>query len=91
MANRGYMKKLPSSLAVLSSPITHYAKTSNLIENKDTMVSHHSFCMLLLCLNKFKQTMAMVGQKSVCGLQYHRSHVCIKNSSLLETRQVNEL
>ncbi len=86
MAIRGYMKKLPSSLAVLSPPITQYAMTSNLIENKNTMVSHHSFCTSLLCLNKFKWTMAMVGQKSVCGLQYHRSHVLIKNSSLLEKR-----
>ncbi len=86
MANRGYMKKFHSSLALLSSPITHYAKTSNLIENKNTIVSHHSICMSLLCLNIFKRTMAMVEQKSVCGLQYHRSHVRIKNSSLLEER-----
>ena len=35
--------------------------------------------------------MAVVAQKSVCGLQYHRSRDCINNSSLLEKRWVNEL
>ena len=47
------------------------------------MVSQIHFA-LLLCSNQLKWAVAVVGQKYVCELRYHRSHVLHKNSNLIK-------
>jgi hypothetical protein len=68
-------------------------KSSKLIEkmvSKKSVTSSKLLCFLTvlfalpLCCNERERVAATAEQKTVCGLQYHRSRIRIKSSELIE-------